>query len=251
MLKGNFERLDSDIINLYLEVEKIDPNRYISKRELDLLLSNLDKSNEYIYHHLLYQLVLANYNMRLVTLLIGIYNIKLAHNRVILKSFNEFFESTVRVVYSENLLKKNIILNDNKIKDILSYRIKNVHYSRRIWQNTERLGDRLYDTLTYGLDNNMSITQMSNSLSSEMGVGFSAAVRLIKTELTAVYNSSLLSYYLASGIKFVQQISTLDMRTSDICRERHRVIIPIKTAVIGENIPPLHPYCRSIIVPLY
>ena len=114
----------------------------------------------------------------------------------------------------------------------------------------DALSDKLSNIFTTGLREGYSYTQMANLLSDMTGVGLSSSVRLIKTELTGITSKTLLSYYTDTGITQVQQISTLDNRTSEICIERDQAIINIADAVIGENIPPLHPYCRSIIVPI-
>lgn len=49
-------------------------------------------------------------------------------------------------------------------------------------------------------------------------------------------------------MKYFRFVATLDSRTSEKCRDHDGKICSIDDADIGENVPPLHPHCRSIIV---
>ena len=84
-----------------------------------------------------------------------------------------------------------------------------------------------------------------------MDTSKSNAKRLIMTESARMENEGLLSYYQRTGAKQLIFVATLDMKTSEICRAMDGQIIPIEEARIGLNVPPLHPYCRSVISPHY
>ena len=49
-------------------------------------------------------------------------------------------------------------------------------------------------------------------------------------------------------MKYFRFVATLDSRTSEKCRDHDGKICSIDDADIGENDPPRHPRCRSIIV---
>lgn len=241
---------EDEVVDLYARVSKIPADKITSKREVNRLLREIENEDDYLYRYLVFHLGSAHYRARQVEFLFGLYDIMLEHNIQLQKMMDSMLAESARAVYDADFLKKKIPLTNDKLQEILTYRINNTHYSRRIWQNTERLGDKLIDAFTLGFQNDMSVDQLSHFVSKITGVGLSATVRLVRTELTAVYNNSLLSYFIEAGVKFVQQISTLDKRTSEICEERHLNKIRVTEGVIGENIPPLHPYCRSIIIPL-
>ena len=88
-------------------------------------------------------------------------------------------------------------------------------------------------------------------LAKRMDTSKSNAKRLIMTESARMENEGLLSYYQRIGAKQLIFVATLDMKTSEICRAMDGTIIPIEDAKIGLNVPPLHPYCRSVISPHY
>ena len=62
-------------------------------------------------------------------------------------------------------------------------------------------------------------------------------------------NKAEIEAYEEMGIKKFKYLAVLDSRTSEICRDMDGKIFDVKDAVQGENTPPLHPNCRSTIVP--
>ena len=85
-------------------------------------------------------------------------------------------------------------------------------------------------------------------MAEKMGVGLSNAQRLVRTELNYVHNQAALDSIRDAEMDYFRFVATLDSRTSTMCREHDGKIYPIDSADTGENIPPLHPRCRSIIV---
>ena len=45
-------------------------------------------------------------------------------------------------------------------------------------------------------------------------------------------------------------MATLDLRTSAVCRQLDGKTFLVEEAKAGENLPPMHPFCRSITVPM-
>ena len=254
-LRKEYEDLTSEVLDLYKQVSEIKETETINNRELDELIQDIKtepiyQDNKIWLYLLLAELAKSGYLKRDIMLKIGLYKLMVNQAVYLLDEFDMFFTWSIRNIYADDPFGLRLRISGEEIDSILRYRIQNTHYSTRIWNNTRALNDKLFDMLQLGLHTDMSVEVMTNEISKATGASFSASNRLIRTELNAVYNNTLLTYYKNAGIKQVQQISTLDMRTSDICRIRHLAIIDISNAVIGEDIPPLHPYCRSIIIPI-
>ncbi|TDT45988.1 SPP1 gp7 family putative phage head morphogenesis protein [Fonticella tunisiensis] len=96
-----------------------------------------------------------------------------------------------------------------------------------------------------------SIQKMSMEIADTMQVGEFAATRLIRTETTYVANMAELAAYKEAGVEKLMFLATLDSRTSDICRSNDGNIVLVEKAVPGENIPPLHPNCRSTTIEVF
>lgn len=244
-----FDEIQNEMVTLYKKVKSIPRDEKMTFMEYQTELLKADKSNMKYFLILYASLSFDNNNKRRVLTKVGIHNIISKISKEQIRYYDLHFESVIRKVYNYNVLSNDIKATYSELFKMLDYRIKGVHYSNRIWKNTHQLGENIYNTFIDGFNQGLSINKMAMLLSEKTNVGYASSVRLIKTEFTGVISLSLLDYYKKSGITHVQHISTLDNRTSEVCEERHLNIIPIDSAVVGENIPPLHPYCRSIIIP--
>ena len=123
-------------------------------------------------------------------------------------------------------------------------------FSENIWGNKEKLIKALDETVIRGMAIGRSFDDMAKELAKKMDTGYNNAARLIMTESARMDNMSLLDTYKRMGVQKLEFVATLDMKTSEICRAMDGTIIDIENAKIGLNVPPLHPYCRSVIAPV-
>lgn len=131
------------------------------------------------------------------------------------------------------------------IEEILKNPWSGKHFSKRIWDNTDILTEQLTEILTSGFMSGKSIDRMARELSEQVNVGKYIATRLIRTETTYMANMAEVESYKEVGIEKYIYVATLDSRTSDICQELDRKVFNVRDATPGENLPPLHPNCRS------
>lgn len=131
------------------------------------------------------------------------------------------------------------------IEETLKNRWSGQNYSNRIWYNNEVLASKLEEVVTTGLMQGKSSRRMAKELEDMTSYGKFATERLIRTETTYVTNQGELESYKSAGIEKYIFVATLDLRTSKPCREHDRKIYSVSKAVPGENLPPLHPHCRS------
>lgn len=131
------------------------------------------------------------------------------------------------------------------IQEILKNKWSGEHYSKRIWHNTDVLAEKLEEVVTNGLMTGKSSRKMAMELEGLTDYGKFAAERIIRTETTYISNAAEIESYKECGIDKYVFIATLDLRTSNVCREHDKKIFNVKDAEAGVNIPPLHPYCRS------
>lgn len=119
------------------------------------------------------------------------------------------------------------------------------HFSRRIWSNTDVLAKQVSDTIIAGIKSGASTKRMRDDLAERMNVGKHAANRLIRTETTYMANAAEMESYEEADIDHYRFVATLDLRTSPQCRAHDLKVYEVKNAKPGDNLPPLHPYCRS------
>lgn len=127
---------------------------------------------------------------------------------------------------------------------------KGANYSQRIWggqrQSLARYLNRIIST---GMMEGKSNGVMTAELQKAMSMSAYQARRLIRTECAQVCARADALAYEENGTPRFQFLATLDMLTSEICREMDGRVFDAAEREIGVNTPPLHPFCRSTTIP--
>ena len=130
------------------------------------------------------------------------------------------------------------------VEKALETRWKGKNFSARIWGNTDKLAERLQELFTVKELSNLPEREMIKRIEQEFNVGKFYASRLIRTEANFFYSKIKLDNWRKRGVKQYQLL--IDSRTSKICRSINGNIYNVKDAVFGKNVPPLHPFCRTV-----
>ncbi|WP_026565881.1 minor capsid protein, partial [Bacillus sp. UNC41MFS5] len=143
-------------------------------------------------------------------------------------------------------------VNKDAITKAITYAWSGDMFSSRIWKNKDRLIDALKQELTVGLVQGRSTQEMSRNLRDKMGTSYFNANRIIRTEANYVMNEGTAQGYKASGfVKKYEFLATLDDRTSKKCGSLDGKVYNLEDKQVGVNCPPLHPFCRSSIMPSF
>ena len=89
---------------------------------------------------------------------------------------------------------------------------------------------------------------VSQKLAQRMGVDFSHAQRLIRTEQSRVLNQAHADRIQKEGIKKYRFVAIHDDRTCGRCLKKNGKSFAFKDRKVGLNFPPLHPHCRCTII---
>lgn len=141
-------------------------------------------------------------------------------------------------------------LNTKTIEKILETKFEGKNYSERIWANSDKLADSLKDILAKAIATGQEPEKTIRELMERFNVSHSNANRLVRTETNYFENRAELESYKEMGFEKFKFLATLDERTSEICRSMDGKEFYVKNAIQGDNVPPLHPYCRSTITPV-
>ncbi|KRN34439.1 minor capsid protein [Lactiplantibacillus plantarum] len=139
-------------------------------------------------------------------------------------------------------------LSTRYVKQALDERWHGKNYSQRIWNNTDRLADRLQELFTAQQMSGMSEHDMAQAIEKEFGAGIYNAKRLIRTEANYFHNKTKLDNWKGRGVKEYQLVAVLDKRTSQICRHMDGKVFKVDNAEVGTDYPPFHPNCRTVAV---
>lgn len=122
------------------------------------------------------------------------------------------------------------------------------NYSERIWKNTDKLAQRLGELFNAHSMSGMTETAMARALAEEFQTSMFNAKRLIRTEAAYVANAVKIERWKERGVKQYQFSAVIDQRTSKICRATNGKIFNVADAQVGVNLPPMHPFCRSVAI---
>ena len=141
-------------------------------------------------------------------------------------------------------------INENLIREAIKTNWSGLSFSERIWEHRRRLAFTIKGELTKGLTRGDSLQDMSRIIADKLNNSYSNALRLVRTESCFIMNEATINNYKNNGIKKYEFMAFLDKKTSPQCRELDGKIISVEEYKAGLNFPPLHPNCRSCIVPV-
>lgn len=146
-------------------------------------------------------------------------------------------------------------ISDRQLQAMLSHNWSGSNYSSRIWKNNGDFITKLQRTVEIGCMAGLSLKELEDRIiedcigaTSDEGQRFCAS-RLIRTEVNYFANQGIIMGYKEAGIIKYRFLATLDLRTSEICRKLDLKSFLVSEAETGTNLPPMHPFCRSVTVP--
>lgn len=138
--------------------------------------------------------------------------------------------------------------NEKAVNRALLNRYDKRNFSKSLYAHCTNFSKDLKDNLVTGLITGESLDKMASRIHKRMGVAYSAAKTLVRTETAYIYEAATMAGYSACGIEWYEFLATLDFKTSEICQEMDGKRFKVKDAVPGKNFPPMHPNCRSTTV---
>lgn len=139
-------------------------------------------------------------------------------------------------------------LDPKKVDKLLKRKWEGSSFSDRIWSNTQYLAETVKDELMLNFLTGRTEDEASKAIMERYQVGYNQARRLVRTESAYIANEMDADAYEEAGIMHYMIVATLDLKTSDICRELDGKIFLLKDKQVGENFPPFHPWCRTTTV---
>lgn len=137
------------------------------------------------------------------------------------------------------------------VEDLVKYPFNGANFSSRLWKQKSHMLQRLNESMTTMLVQGKAPKTLAEDFSKMFDTKEYEAYRLLQTESAFVMEQGTLAAYKEDEVKKYQFLATLDMKTSDMCREADGKVFDVEKAVTGVNYPPLHVFCRSTTVPYY
>lgn len=138
--------------------------------------------------------------------------------------------------------------NEAAVNRAILNRYDKRNFSKSLYAHCTNFSAVLKSNLVTGLITGENLDKMASRIHKRMGVAYSAAKTLVRTETAYIYETATMEGYSACGIEWYAFLATLDFKTSEICQEMDGKRFKVKDAVPGKNYPPMHPNCRSTTV---
>lgn len=165
---------------------------------------------------------------------------------------NEKYKEMYQIIYEKmDLPYKTIntftISNSAKAEQVVNsiWCADGKHWSQRVWDNTRHLQQSLEDGLAQAIINGIKGDELKANLMQDFGVSYSAANRLVRTEMAHIETVAAKERYKDSGVKKVKVLIELD--ACDDCEKMRDQEFDIDDA---GSLVPLHPNCRCCIIPV-
>ncbi|HGM1125607.1 TPA: minor capsid protein [Clostridioides difficile] len=145
-------------------------------------------------------------------------------------------------------------LDTNRINKIISkpWATDGLNFSERIWgKHRPTLVNALHTKLTQSIIRGENPKNLVNDFSKRFNVSKSQAKNLIMTESAFFASASRKDCFSDLDVEKYEIIATLDLRTSNICRELDGKIFDMKDYQVGITAPPFHCRCRTTTAPWF
>ena len=144
---------------------------------------------------------------------------------------------------------KDLKYSGKPVESIVNASFHGANWSRRIWNSMEGLRDELDKELRKALTFGTGYP-VPAALKKRFGVSTHEAERLAYTELTRVRIDARLQRFADNGVGSYKYNAIVDSRTSDVCLALNGAVFKLEEGEAGVNLPPMHPYCRSSVLPV-
>ena len=158
-------------------------------------------------------------------------------------------------VYNSKIKALNINSNFGDIDKRTVYEIVKTNwsgltFSERIWESKRKLVLTIKQEFTKGIIRGDSIQDMSRIISDKLNVTLSDAERLVRTEICWIQTKATTDAYTEYGLEEYEYCAFIDTKTSQVCQKLDGQIFKLKDMSVGVNAPPMHPRCRSCVLPV-
>lgn len=140
------------------------------------------------------------------------------------------------------------LTNTKTVNEIIDHDWKGVNFSERIWDNTDELSREVKKVLLNGELTGASEAEMAAEIRDKFSSGMYQAARVVRTEHTYCTNQAELKGLTDAGFDEYEFMPAGESNGAcDTCDDLDGQRFKIADAVVGVNLPPMHPNCRCTI----
>lgn len=138
------------------------------------------------------------------------------------------------------------LLNQQQVDQVLNTAWSGKHYSQRIYGTNSKIAERMKKDMTDMIVLGKSTNQIKAKLMNDLGVAYSYADRLVRTEASHIYNEAAKKAYEQAKVREVEIVGTDDEKLCPTCGK----YIGKKFNMGAQPRLPIHPNCRCCYAPV-
>lgn len=144
-------------------------------------------------------------------------------------------------------------LDTRRIDKVISkpWAADGMNFSGRIWRDRAQLVNELHTQLTQTIITGGSPETAVKALSKRFDVSKAKARRLVMTESAFFASASQRDCFNDLDVEKYEIVATLDLKTSQTCRDLDGEVFPMSDYKVGVTSPPFHCYCRTVTAPYF
>ena len=149
------------------------------------------------------------------------------------------------------ILGETLQVSINDVKTIIFTPFKGHKWSTRLWSDMDVVRRHVQKTTRHVLLRGRHPYEFVKDLRKDTGATSYNARRLLLTETARVQTLASKRHMLDQHGEDAEYefVAKMDERTSKTCRGMNRKVFKVKDMIPGVNAPPMHVWCRSIVVP--
>ena len=126
------------------------------------------------------------------------------------------------------------------------------NFSQRVWGKTDKLVERLNESLVHCVITGKKTTELRQMLQREFNVSRNSANTIIRTEIAYIQTQAAAQRYKDHGRKYYEYLGREenDCGHSPDCHALNGKKFLLTEMEVGVNAPPMHPNCRCCIAPV-
>lgn len=139
-------------------------------------------------------------------------------------------------------------LSTDMLKEIINSTIDGKNYSDRLWTNKNKVAQTLQKEIKKFMQGKTSVNDIQGVIQKAFNANEFNTRRLVTTEIAKVQTKVGEKWAKDNGVEWQMFTAVLDSVTSEICRGYDGKTFKIDDP--NKPTPPLHPNCRSTLVPI-
>lgn len=158
-------------------------------------------------------------------------------------------DATIREMKHNAGMLGNMEIKRSRIHAVVNSSHYNATWSERLWQNMDEVRHVVDQAVNEVMLRGRHPAEYTQKLKALTGRSEYEVNRLLITEVSRVQTEAKRISYEEKNVLRYKYLAVLDGRTTHTCRSLNGKKFDVKDMTIGVNAPPMHPFCRSRVLP--